>query len=69
MIAEHVKSGKLYEVVSLIGAMKNPETGEWLNAVIYVPKYKVPEVEIFCRERNDFYSKFRLIAEGINGSG
>ena len=38
--------------------MKNPTTGEWVDAVTY---QRIGENTLFVREKDDFYSKFTKI--------
>lgn len=70
-IVEYEKTKNHYVVVSDSALMKNPETREWEECVIY-KSYKnllssgeyeeIPEEErkIFVREKKDFMSKFSL---------
>lgn len=52
------KNGKKYKVISENAKMKEINTGEWIDCVIYAPLYE-NEFEMFSREKNDFYEKFK----------
>lgn len=69
--AKFLKTGDIYEILSLDCEMKNPTTREWSRAVSY-KKYKVlengelkdpgPEFEgrVFVRDYQDFRERFEL---------
>lgn len=48
------KNKHTYYVVG-IGKMKNPDTGVWIDCVFYE---SLADHKAYCREYNDFYSKF-----------
>ena len=53
----HKKTGNRYKVISENAKQKDPETGNWINCVIYAPLYE-NEIEMFSKERESFYSEF-----------
>ena len=57
-IVEYEGTKNHYIVLQENAIMKNPETREWENCIIY----QVPESErkIFVREKKDFLRKFTL---------
>lgn len=56
MVSKYVYKENIYEVVGP-GKMKHPESGEWINAIIY----KNSDGEVFIRERIQFFSKFERL--------
>lgn len=51
---------KLYKVISNNAKMKDINTGEWIDCIIYVPLYE-NRYEMFSREKKDFYEKFEKV--------
>lgn len=67
-IVRFKRTGNLYKILSTNCKFKNPETREWISAVIY-QSYKIlkdgeyfddPEQNIWVREFQDFNNKFEL---------
>lgn len=69
-IVEYGVSKNRYTILAEKALMKNPETKEWVDCVIY-QQYKilidgeyvtVPDDTkmVFCRESSDFWNKFTL---------
>lgn len=69
IIARYNGTGNLYEVLSRECKMKDPETREWLPAVIYKTykllengEYKEPDKkEVYIRALREFNEKFDLV--------
>lgn len=55
----HTKYNKSYTVVNKHLIMKNPSTGEWVDAVSYSPNYPNDE-KLFVREKESFIDEFDL---------
>lgn len=60
----HKKTGKFYNLVSDQARMKVPETGEWVDAVVYSPEYK-NEYRYFTREYDKFFEEFEFAGEEL----
>lgn len=54
--ARHMRTGNIYYVVCQRSELKDPVSGEWLQAVIYTDN-----VNMYCRERGDFETKFTYV--------
>jgi hypothetical protein len=54
--AQYTYKGERYTVKQLV-KMKNPATGKWLEAVLYVDSDKAK----YVRSVNDFNSKFKRV--------
>lgn len=61
---KHKKTGKLYSLVSDRARFKVPETGEWIDAVIYKPEYE-NEYRYFSREHDKFFEEFEFAADEL----
>lgn len=46
-----------YEIVTDNAKMRHPDTGEWIDCVIYVPLYP-NDTEMFARDKKSFEEKF-----------
>lgn len=57
----HTRTGNTYMAVGFCN-MKNPETGEWQDAIIYMadPAPMVGKRDIYVREKKSFTEKFHL---------
>lgn len=55
----HVKHNHNYMLRDKHLRMKNPTTGEWVDAITYVPIYENNE-KLFCREESSFIEEFEL---------
>lgn len=55
----HTKYDKRYTVVNKHLKIKNPTTGEWVDAVSYKPNYPNDE-KLFAREKQSFIEEFDL---------
>lgn len=58
-IYRHIKYNRLYSIVSMNAKMKL-DNGEWVECVIYKPKYENP-IEMFSRRKESFLEEFELV--------
>ena len=59
----HKRTGTIYNAINMnLTEMKDPTTGKWLPAVMYVTDTDkdTSDMPIYIRERKDFLEKFEL---------
>jgi hypothetical protein len=61
MFVKHKRTEKTYEVIS-VGKMKNPQTGDWIPAVFYMPtSWNEGDPRVYARQQSDFDEKFEVL--------
>lgn len=53
----HTKYNREYVILSDNARMKDVNTGEWIDCIVYSPLYD-NKYNAFCREKESFYKEF-----------